>query len=212
MIKIVSVNIAKRQKITWKGKERYTGIFKNPINNHIFLGKNDVKEDVVIDRKHHGGENMAVYAFSLDHYAYFKKLYPNLIFKNGMFGENLTLTNFDERIIKIGDIFKVGNAIIQVSQPRLPCSTLGIRFKSQNIVRQFLHTTFSGSYFKVLQEGTVFTNDTFKLLDRNDNNLTLAEVYSLFTTNKLNTVLIEKALKMTDLSTRLKADIKRKLK
>ncbi len=212
MIKIVSVNIAKRQKITWKGKERYTGIFKKSINNPIFLGKKDVKEDVVIDRKYHGGKNMAVYAFSLDHYAYFKKLYPNLSFENGMFGENLTLINFNEKTIKIGDTFKVGNAIIQVSQPRLPCSTLGIRFKSQNIVKQFLHTTFSGSYFRVLQEGAVFTNETFKLLDRNDTNLTLAEVYSLFTTNKLNTVLIEKALKMIDLSTRLKADIERKLK
>ncbi len=212
MIKIVSVNIAKQQKITWKGKERYTGIFKKPINNSIFLGKKDVKKDVVIDRKYHGGENMAVYAFSLDHYAYFKKLYPNLTFENGMFGENLTLINFNETAIKIGDIFKVGNAIIQVSQPRLPCSTLGIRFKSQNIVKQFLHTTFSGSYFRVLQEGAVFTNNTLKLLDRNDDNLTLAEVYSLFTTNKLNSILIEKALKMTDLSTKLKADIERKLK
>lgn len=211
-MKIQSVNIAKKREITLNGKTRFTGIYKNPVETSVFLGKEDVKNDDVVDRKHHGGENMAVYAFGKNNYPFFEKLYPNLNFENGMFGENLTIDNLNETKIKIGDTYQIGSAIIQVSQPRLPCSTLGYRFGSQKIVKQFLNTTFSGIYFRVLQEGETKKGDEFILIKTNENSLTLAEVFSLFTTNKTNIKMIEKALSLDLLSSRLKSDIRRKLK
>jgi MOSC domain-containing protein YiiM len=211
-MKILSVNIAKKIKITRNGRTRYTGIYKKPVETSIFLGKQDVKNDHVVDRKYHGGENMAVYAFGKNNYSFFEELYPNLEFNNGIFGENLTLSNLNETEIKIGDTFQVGQAIIQVSQPRLPCSTLGVRFGSQKIVKQFLNTTFSGIYFRVLQEGKVKKDDEFIRIKSNKNSLTLAQVFSLFTSNRKNTKMIKKALSLDLLSERLKNDIRRKLK
>ena len=210
-MKVLSVNIAKAEEISWKGKTWTTGIFKKTTNKPIFLGKEDVKEDAVINRKHHGGNEMAVYAFSKKHYAYFQKLYPKIKFYHGIFGENITVANLEETEIYIGDIYKVGEAIIQVSQPRLPCLTLSAVFKSDILMKQFINTTFSGAYFRVLHEGFVAKNNTFSLLERQKNSMTLAQIFSLFTSNKQNKVLIEKALQLETLSTRIKGDIKRKL-
>ncbi|MCF6350087.1 MAG: MOSC domain-containing protein [Flavobacteriaceae bacterium] len=211
-MKIQSVNIAEKREITFNGRTRYTGIYKTSVDTSIYLGKEDVKNDAVVDRKYHGGENMAVYAFGKNNYGYFEELYPNLDFTNGMFGENLTIDNLDETKIKIGDTFKINNTIIQVSQPRLPCATLGYRFGSQKIVKQFLNTTFSGIYFRVLQEGSVKKGDELILIKTTKSCLTLAEVYSLFTYNKTNTKLLKKALHLDLLSSRLKSDIRKKLK
>lgn len=211
-MKIQSVNIAKKQKITRNGRTRYTGIYKKPVETSIYLGFEDVKNDDVVDRKHHGGKNMAVYAFGKNNYPFFEELYPNLDFENGMFGENLTIDFLNENEIRIGDTYKVGTAIIQVAQPRLPCSTLGVKFGSQKIVKQFLNTSFSGIYFRVLQEGEVKKDDEFILIESDENSLSLAEVFSLFTTNKNNVEMIKKALDLSTLSDRLKSDIKRKLK
>lgn len=211
-MKIQSVNISKKQKITINGRTRYTGIYKKPINTSIFLGFEDVKNDDVVDRKHHGGKNMAVYAYGKNNYSFFENLYPDLAFTNGMFGENLTIDSVNETEIKIGDTFKVGNAIIQVAQPRLPCSTLGVKFGSQKIVKQFINTSYTGIYFRVLQEGDVKEGDELILIETDENSMTLATVFSLFTTNKKNEEMIKKALSLTLLSDRLKDDIKRKLK
>jgi MOSC domain-containing protein YiiM len=211
-MKILTVNIAEKREITRNGRTLFTGIYKNPVKTSIYLGKQDVKNDAVVDRKYHGGENMAVYAYGKNNYPFFEELYPDLKFTNGIFGENLTLSNLNEIEIKIGDTFQIGEAIIQVSQPRLPCSTLGVRFGSQKIVKQFLNTTFSGIYFRVLQEGNVQKDDKLTLIKSDEDSMTLAAVFSLFTTNKKNEEMIKKALSLELLSERLKGDIRRKLK
>ena len=210
-MKIISVNIAKKEPISWQGKTWKTGIFKKEQSHFIAITKTGVYNDTVVDKKHHGGEHMAVYGFSKNHYAFFKNHYPNIAFYNGIFGENLTVENLDETKIKIGDTFKIGSAILQVSQPRLPCKTLNAVFKSDNIIKLFLNSTFSGAYFRVLKEGKIYKNDKVFLLDRANNSATLSEVFSLFTKNKKNTVLIERVLKIDTLSPKIKMDIKRKL-
>jgi MOSC domain-containing protein YiiM len=210
-MKVLSVNIGKKQKITWRGKTIETGIYKKPVDTSIFLEKEDVKDDCVADRKHHGGKDMAVYAFTKNHYEYFQKLYPNLKLSNGIFGENLTVSNLFETEIQIGDTFQVGKAIIQVSQPRMPCYKLGIVFGTQKIVKQYLNTTYCGFYFRVLKNGKVKKDDKFVLIEKAENSMTMADAFSLFTTNKNNQELIKKALAIELLSERLKKDIRRKL-
>ena len=210
-MKVLSVNIGKRKKIQWKNKTVETGIYKKPVDMAIFLGAEDVEDDHVVDRKHHGGKDMAVYAYTKNHYAYFQKLYPEITFYNGIFGENLTLSNLFETEVQIGDIFQIGEAIIQVSQPRFPCFKLGLVFGTQKIVKQFLNSSYCGFYFRVLQKGNVQKNDPIILIEKAKNSMTVAETYSLYTSNRTNKPLINKALELTFLAEKCKAHFKRKL-
>jgi len=176
-MKIISVNIGKSKTLLWKHKTVTTGIFKHAISKPIVLGKEDVEDDNVIDRKYHGGINKAVYAYGFNHYNFWQKLYPNLKLTYGMFGENLTIDILEEDNIHIGDVFKVGRAIIEVSQPREPCYKLGIRFNDAKVVKQFWNSTKCGVYFKVLQKGKVKVNDELIRQTYKPNNPSILEAY-----------------------------------
>jgi MOSC domain-containing protein YiiM len=176
-MKIISTNIGDRKEVHWKGKLITTGIFKYTVEKPIFLDIEDVKGDTICDRKHQGGIDQAVYGYSLKHYDYFKNLHPDLDWKLGMFGENLTMDELDETKIHVGDTFKVGETILEVTKPRQPCMTLGVRFNNMKIVKQFWNTSFSGIYFKVLQTGFVKAGDVFEQMKSCKENPTIAEVY-----------------------------------
>lgn len=176
-MKVVSTNIGKRETHQWKNKIAETGIFKYPTNNPVFLGLEDVENDAVVDRKYHGGIDQAVYAYSANHYDYWKKLYPHLNFNFGMFGENLTITNLDETTINVGDVYQLGSALVEVTKPREPCFKLIFRFQNEAIVQQFWDTTYCGVYFKVLQTGIVKNDDSLQLVKKATNTQTIADVY-----------------------------------
>jgi MOSC domain-containing protein YiiM len=185
-LKIISTNIAKPTTIIWNGAEEITGIYKKPTNEAIYLTRNDVIDDEVSDRLHHGGYYKACYIFSAEQYPYWKKLYPNLDWTWGMFGENLTVSGFDETQVFLGDIYKVGNALVQVSQYREPCYKFGHKFGTQRILKQFVKHGFSGTYLSILEEGFVNINDTFTLVERPENSLTVAQLFKLVFTEKKN--------------------------
>jgi MOSC domain-containing protein YiiM len=176
-MKVISVNIGERKVLNYKGKIVETGIFKYPVNQPIFLGTEDVENDAVIDRKYHGGIEKAVYGYSQNHYAYWKGLYPNLDWNYGMFGENLTISDLEESEIFVGNTYKLGDALLKVTSPREPCYKLGIRFETQEILKQFWNSTKSGIYFKVLQTGNVAVDDELILINKAENSPTIAEVY-----------------------------------
>jgi MOSC domain-containing protein YiiM len=174
---VKSVNIGEKKVINYKGKIVETGIFKYPVNQPIFLGKEDVENDMVIDRRYHGGIEKAVYGYSENHYEYWKKLYPNLDWQYGMFGENLTISNLEETKIQVGNIYTLGEVILEVTSPREPCFKLGLRFGTQAILKQFWNSTKCGIYFKVLQTGNVNKGDTLILTKKSENSATISEVY-----------------------------------
>lgn len=176
-MKVISVNIGKMKKVQWKNKTYETGIYKFPVKESIFLGKEDVVGDAVIDRNYHGGFDKAVYAYSENHYTFWKKLYPDLEFNYGMFGENLTISNLLEEEICVGSIYQLGGAKIQVTKPRQPCVKLGIRFQDAKVIKQFWNSTKSGIYFKVLETGKVAINDVLILLEEAKNTPSIAEVF-----------------------------------
>lgn len=176
-MKVISVNVGERKVLNYKGKIVETGIFKFPVNHPIFLGKEDVENDAVIDRKYHGGIEQAVYGYSQSHYAFWKELYPNLDWNYGMLGENLTISNLGETEILVGNTYKLGEALLEVTKPRTPCFKLGIRFGTQEILKQFWNSTKSGIYFKVLQTGNVKVGDELILVNQSENSPTIAEVY-----------------------------------
>ncbi|SKB56197.1 MOSC domain-containing protein [Maribacter arcticus] len=178
-MKVISTNIGDPVTFEWNGTTEQTGIFKYPTPKGLFLGRNDVKDDTIIDRVHHGGTNKACYLFSADYYSYWKGIYPDLKWDWGMFGENLTIEGLDEFEIRVGDIYKIGGALVQVSQPREPCYKLGIRFGTQNILKEFIDHNHPGTYVKILEEGTVNKGDTLVLTERSSNSLTVQQFYEL---------------------------------
>ncbi len=176
-MKVISVNIGKKRKVQWKNKTFETGMYKYPVEGSIFLGTEDVVNDDVVDRRYHGGIEKAVYAYGENHYEFWKMKYPELDFNFGMFGENLTVSILNEEDIKVGSVYQLGEAKIEVTKPREPCVKLGIRFNDASVVRQFWNTTKSGVYFKVLKPGKVTKNDVFTLLEKDINALSIADVY-----------------------------------
>lgn len=182
-MRIISTNIGESRIIRWNGKDVQTGIFKFPVNEPIFLGNEDVEKDNVVDRRYHGGVDKACYLYSADHYKYWQNLYPNLEMPFGIFGENLTVEGLHEAEVNIGDIYKIGDAVVQATQPRQPCFKLEFRFNDRNIVRQFIDSGFAGVYVRVIENGNVKTGDSMELLERK-NSLSIQKVYELIYTDK----------------------------
>ncbi|WP_103863987.1 MOSC domain-containing protein [Aquimarina sp. I32.4] len=178
-MKVVSTNIAELRTILWKGKEEKTGIYKQPVKEPIFLGKEDVEKDHVIDRRYHGGVDKACYLYAVDHYPYWKDKYPDLEWHYGMFGENITIEGFDENAINIGSIYTLGEATVQISRCRQPCYKLGIRFGSQKILKQMIDSKYSGVYVRVLDPGYVSVGDELLPKKENVDGISIAELNTL---------------------------------
>ena len=184
-MKILSTNIAKPTTIIFSGEEVVTGIYKTPTKQPIYLGKETVAGDEVSDREVHGGEFKACYLFSGNHYPYWKNLYPNLDWNYGMLGENLTVSDLDESKIYIGNIYKIGNALVQITQPREPCYKFGVKFGNQRVLKQFVRHGRPGTYVRVLDAGFVKTGDEFILMEEAKNSLTITHFFKLiFSKNK----------------------------
>ena len=183
-MKVISTNIGAKTKIFWNGEEQTTGIYKYPTKTAIRLEKEAVATDVVADRRVHGGIFKACYLFSSAQYPYWKEKYPHLDWDWGMFGENLTMEGLDEAKLKIGSIYQLGTAKVQITQPREPCYKLGIRFGDQKILGEFVAHGYPGTYVKVLTEGEVTVGDTMELLQESENPLTIQQFYHLLFSRK----------------------------
>ncbi|MFT5918293.1 MAG: MOSC domain-containing protein YiiM [Granulosicoccus sp.] len=204
---VVSVNTGKKEVVEWRGQQVETGIFKYPVKGSIHLGNEDVVNDSVVDRKYHGGIDKAMYAYSHDHYPFWIDQYPDLEWNFGMFGENLTIEGMDESKMNIGSIYQVGLAKIQVCQPRQPCFKLGIRFKTQAVLKTFVNQPFCGVYFRVIEEGDVTVGDELKLVEEQDS-LSVSDVYQLlYKQNQDSNEKTMKAMECVDLPKSCKASI-----
>ena len=210
-MKVISTNIGQKTTVFKNGKTVQTGIYKTSVSGGITLGLTDVVGDAVMDRENHGGIDKACYIYSADHYNFWKKEFPDLHFTNGMFGENLTVEGLDESTIKIGDTFEVGSAIIQVSEPRRPCSILGIRFGTQKMVKKFNNSAFPGIYVRVIKEGHINIGDQFKQIETN-NELSVKEIFGLFATNCQDIEKARIALQINTLSEDCKNAIRKRFK
>jgi MOSC domain-containing protein YiiM len=208
-MKIISTNIAEPTTILWRGQEVQTGIYKNPVEVPVYLGLEDVVTDHVMDRRYHGGEDKACYLYSSNHYQFWKELYPDQDWTWGMFGENLTVEGLDESIVRIGDEFKVGDALVRVTQPRQPCYKLGVRFDDQSVVDRFWMNRFPGVYLKVLIPGYVSNGDELTLVSRDDNSLSVADVFLIFRIDRENKMLMQKAIQQPYLASSCRKDIQK---
>ncbi|MDA0794761.1 MAG: MOSC domain-containing protein [Bacteroidetes bacterium] len=178
-MEIKSTNAAVPTTFIWKEAEVTTGIFKRPTGTPIFLSTNEVVGDEISDRIHHGGYYKACYLFSAEEYPFWKKQYPDLDWTWGMFGENLTVTNYNPHQVFLGDVYRVGEALVQISQYREPCYKLGYKFGDQKVIQQFIDRGNGGTYLSILEEGEVNVKDPFILVNRLENSITVAALFQL---------------------------------
>ncbi|MFP2996553.1 MOSC domain-containing protein [Spongiivirga sp. MCCC 1A20706] len=177
-MKVISTNIAKPTLISWRGKQEKTGIYKKSAPS-IYLEKEGVKGDEVSNLKVHGGVFKACYLFSSDHYDYWQKRYPDLQWEWGMFGENLTVEDLNENEIQIGAIYKIGGALVQITQPREPCYKFGIKFGDQKVLQEFVEHGHPGTYVRVLEEGNVSPGDEMLLTTPSEHPITTKQFFGL---------------------------------
>jgi MOSC domain-containing protein YiiM len=179
-MKVLSVNTGLPRNVTWHGTTVSTGIFKRPVNKRVALRKLNLDGDGQADLTVHGGEYKAVYCYPLDHYDYWKKELPGRELPMGVFGENFTLDSSPEESVHLGDRFSIGSAEVVVTQPRLPCFKLGIRFESDDMVRRFFVSGRSGFYLAVTREGEVGAGDEMRVLSREANGVPVSEIVRLY--------------------------------
>jgi len=193
-MKILSINIGLPREVTFNGQTVTTGIFKQPVDRRIYLRKLNLEGDKQADLTVHGGLEKAVYAYPAEHYEYWREELPDMNIPYGMFGENFTTRGLLEEHINIGDSFEIGSARLMVTQPRMPCYKLGIRFGRMDIVRQFLASGRPGIYFKVLREGEVGVEDEIKLIKRDKNSVTVKDIARIYVDDKEDIETMKRAI------------------
>ncbi len=176
-MRVLSVNLSQARTIEYRGEKHQTGIFKTPAHRPVALTRMGVQGDRVVDLLNHGGVDKAVYAFALDHYDHWRKTLDKPGLGPGAFGENLTMAGLDEAAICIGDQLSVGSALLEVSQPRVPCFKLGVALGDERAPGLFTSHFHTGVYFRVLREGEVSEGDPAEITHSHPECLS---VYSLF--------------------------------
>src|SRR5215212_970701 len=180
-MKVLSLNVGLPRKVLFNGQTVTTGIFKDPVKGPIMLRKLNLDGDRQADLTVHGGVDKAVYSYPAEHYDYWRKQFPNLDIKWGMFGENFTTEGLMEDTVNVGDQFQIGSAKLVTTQPRMPCYKLGVKFGRMDIVRKFMESKLPGIYFRVLHEGEVGVGDAIELISRDENNVTVKDIFRLVT-------------------------------
>ena len=201
-MKLVSLNIGLPREVAWHGRTVITGIFKEATGERLPLRKLNLDGDGQADLSAHGGEHKAVYCYPVEHYEYWRNELPGRDLPMGVFGENFTTSGLLENSIHVGDRFCVGSAEVVVTQPRLPCYKLGIRFHSDDMVKHFLASARTGFYLAVTREGEVAAGDEIKPLSLDPKAVPVSEITRLYLTKRFDAddvVSIRQALSLADL-------------
>jgi len=189
----VSVNVGGPREIQSRGKIVRTSIFKSSVEGRVRVAAQNIAGDQQSDLAVHGGIDKAVYAYPSEHYEYWRKELPDLEFPWGAFGENLTTEGLLEDKVLIGDRFRAGSAEFVVTQPRIPCYKLGIRFNRPEMVKRFLRSGRSGFYLAVLREGDVAAGDDIELVAADERQVSVTDINVLYTADAADRELLRRA-------------------
>jgi MOSC domain-containing protein YiiM len=193
-MKLLSIQVGRPQLVMRNGEAVSTAIFKQPIEGRVMLRTLNLDGDGQADLSVHGGPTKAVYVYPSEHYEFWRQEFPETDLPYGMFGENFTVSGFSETTLNIGDEYRIGSAVVMVTEPRMPCYKLGIRFGRSDIIKRFLVSERSGFYLAVLREGEVGAGDEFLLIKRNEPSVTVNEVVRLYSREKGNVELLRRAV------------------
>jgi len=194
--KLISVNVGLPRLMMSNGDPVLTGIFKEPVAGRVMLRTLNLDGDGQADLSVHGGRSKAVYVYPSEHYTYWQQEFPKMKLPWSMFGENFTSAGLFESELNIGDKFRVGSAIVMVTEPRMPCYKLGIRFGRSDVVKRFLASERTGFYFAVLQEGELGVGDQIELIEASKSSLKVSDITRLYTCEKHNAGLLRRAIEV----------------
>jgi MOSC domain-containing protein YiiM len=198
-MKILSLNVGLPRKVPYGDREVLTGIFKSPIAGPLLLRRLNLDGDRQADLENHGGRNKAVYAYPSEHYEFWRKELPGAELVWGNFGENLTTEGLAEANACIGDLFRIGEAVVRVTQPRIPCYKLGIRFGRPDMVKRFLLSGRSGIYFSVVEEGLVNIRDTIERVHEDPSRISVADVQRTYVNGRREIPLLRRIVQLETL-------------
>ncbi|MFM2130069.1 MAG: hypothetical protein RL477_1615 [Pseudomonadota bacterium] len=210
-MKLLSVNVAHPRTVSYRARTYPTAIFKEPVPGRVRVRRLNIDGDSQGNPKNHGGPDMAVYAFGHENYAFWEaELSRKLSF--GAFGENLTVTGMDEADICVGDVFSIGSADFQVTEPRTPCHKLAMKFEDDDLPRRFAQTGHVGFYFRVLTEGEIGAGDAIVCESRDPARLSIAEVLALWFDKGASEAALARAVAVAALSATWRARFEERLK
>ncbi|HDR7420662.1 TPA: MOSC domain-containing protein, partial [Bacillus cereus] len=196
---LLSLNIGLPKEVTYGGKVIHTGINKKQVKEPVYLSFVKFNGDGQADLVHHGGVDKAVCVYTGDHYPYWEKEL-NQDFVYGAFGENITVSSMREEDVCIGDTFELGQAIVQVTQPRQPCFKLAKKYNIPKLPLYFQETGYTGFYFRVLKEGWVSSVDTLKKLQSDPKGVSVAFANRIMHKEKQNIEGVKRILEVNALS------------
>ncbi len=199
-MKLLSVNVSMPKEIQHNGKTITTGIFKEPVMGHVMLRALNLDGDGQADLVGHGGTYKAVYVYSIENYDYWKQELGREDFTMGQFGENFTVEEMLDEQINVGDVFRVGGALVEVTQPRVPCSKLGLKMGWSKFPKVFLQSCRVGFYLRVLEEGEVGAGDLIERTKTDPEQMTVQEVCQLLYFDQMKLEGAKKALRIQALS------------
>ena len=206
-MKIVSVNVGMPREVVWKGMTVQTAIFKEPVDGPVAISELNLTGDKQADLSVHGGAAKAVYAYPTEHYDYWRNQLPDVSFSWGRFGENLTTEGLREDTLGIGDRLRVGSALLMVTQPRMPCYKLELRFDRDDMIKRFLKSGRSGFYFSVIEPGEVSAGSEVEILSRDPNRVTVADIVRLYLGQTRDPDLVQRAMSVSALPENWKAHL-----
>ena len=198
-MKLLSINVGLPRDVKWRGKVVRTSIFKAPVSGRVRVMRLNVEGDQQSDLSVHGGVEKAVYAYPSEHYAFWRNQIASTDFPWGAFGENLTTEGLLEDRVHIGDRFRAGSTEFIVTQPRMPCFKLGIRFNRPDMVKRFLRSGRVGFYLAVVQEGDIGAGDSLDRVAEDDSHITVADVVGLYAADAANQDLLRRASELSAL-------------
>jgi MOSC domain-containing protein YiiM len=198
--KLISLQVGVPRTVTRDGQEVTTGIYKAQIEKRIQLHWLNLDGDRQADLSVHGGQDKAVYAYPSEHYPYWKKELAGLNLPWGAFGENFTTAGLLEDTVCLGDRFTIGAAEVVVTQPRIPCFKLNLKFDSDIMAKRFLASRRSGFYLRVLREGEVGSGDEIALAHHDENGVSISDALRIYLHDPDASELIHRALRVEYLS------------
>lgn len=178
-MKLISVNVGGLTQVKFNGRVVGTGIFKEPVEGRVMAGRRGLEGDRVVDQRVHGGEHKAVYAYPHEHYPVWAEELGRDDLSPGQFGENFTTEGLTEDAVHIGDRFRVGEALLEVTQPRVPCFKLGIKMGDARFPKRFLESMRCGFYLRVIEEGEVGAGDAIELVEPGPEQISIKALYAL---------------------------------
>lgn len=198
-MKLLSINVSLPREVDYRGERVHTGIFKEPVQGRVQLHRLNLEGDGQGDLRVHGGADKAVYVYTMEYYDHWKKVLGRE-FPYGQFGENFTVEGMPDDAVHIGDVFRVGDALVEVTQPRVPCFKLALKMGMDDFPKMFLASGRLGFYLRVLEEGGVEAGDIIERVRTGPEKMTVQEIARLLYFDRGNTAGARRALRIPALS------------